>query len=155
MIARGLNPIDERKRDRDIPTFGDLADEVRESLSASFRNEKHKAAQWKSTLVTYAAPLWTKPVDTITADDVLAVLKPIWTAKAETASRVRGRIEKVLDAAKARGIATVKIQPAGRVTSTICYQGQPSWPAAITRPWTMSRCRPSSPSCAADNQWRR
>ena len=44
-----------------------------------------------------------KPVDTITTDDVLAVLKPIWTTKAETASRVRGRIEKVLDAAKAKG----------------------------------------------------
>ena len=44
-----------------------------------------------------------KPVDTIITDDVLAVLKPIWTIKAETASRVRGRIEKVLDAAKAKG----------------------------------------------------
>jgi hypothetical protein len=41
MIAKGLNPIDERKRDRDTPAFGDLADEVR--LSAGFRNEKHKA----------------------------------------------------------------------------------------------------------------
>jgi integrase len=75
---------------------------VRESLSAGFRNEKHKA-QWKSTLETYAAPLRAKPVDIIATDDVLAVLKPIWTTKAETASRVRGRIEKVLDAAKAKG----------------------------------------------------
>jgi integrase len=101
-IAQGLNPIDERKRDRDIPTFGDVADDVREVLSAGFRNEKHKA-QWKSTLETYAAALRPKPVDTIATDDVLAVLKPIWTTKAETASRVRGRIEKVLDAAKAKG----------------------------------------------------
>jgi integrase len=85
-----------------IPTFGEMADQVRAALSAGFRNEKHKA-QWKSTLVTYAAPLSNKPVDTITTDDVLAILKPIWTAKAETASRVRGRIEKVLDAAKAKG----------------------------------------------------
>jgi integrase len=44
-----------------------------------------------------------KPVDTIGIDDVLAVLKPIWTEKAETASRLRGRIEKILDAAKAKG----------------------------------------------------
>src|SRR6476619_7048882 len=101
-IAQGVNPIDERKRDGGIPTFGEMADEVRETLSAGFRNEKHKA-QWKSTLATYAAPLNHKPVDTITTDDVLAVLKPIWTTKAETASRVRGRIEKVLDAAKAKG----------------------------------------------------
>ena len=75
---------------------------MREALSAGFRNEKHKA-QWKSTLATYAAPLRAKPVDTVTTDDVLAILKPIWTTKAETASRVRGRIEKVLDAAKAKG----------------------------------------------------
>ena len=101
-IAKGLNPIDERRRDGGIPTFGDMADDVRASLSMGFRNEKHKA-QWKSTLETYAAPLRAKPVDTIATDDVLAVLKPIWTTKAETASRVRGRIEKVLDAAKAKG----------------------------------------------------
>ena len=67
-----------------------------------FRSARHKA-QWKSTLATYAAPLRDKPVDTIATDDALAVLKPIWTVKAETASRVRGRIEKVLDAAKAKG----------------------------------------------------
>lgn len=101
-IAQGLNPINERKRDGGIPTFGEIADDVREALSAGFRNEKHKA-QWKSTLETYAAPLRAKPVDTIAIDDVLAVLKPIWVSKAETASRVRGRIEKVLDAAKAKG----------------------------------------------------
>src|SRR6195256_2793864 len=101
-IAQGLNPIEERKRDGGIPTFGEMADDVRETLSAGFRNEKHKS-QWKSTLETYAAPLRAKPVDTIATDDVLAVLKPIWTTKAETASRVRGRIEKVLDAAKAKG----------------------------------------------------
>ena len=101
-IAQGLNPIDERKRDGGIPTFGEIANDVREALSVGFRNEKHKA-QWKSTLETYAAPLRAKPVDTIATDDVLAVLKPIWTTKAETASRVRGRIEKVLDAAKAKG----------------------------------------------------
>jgi integrase len=101
-IAQGLNPIDERKRDGGIPTFGEIADDVWENLSAGFRSEKHKA-QWKSTLETYAIPLRAKPVDAIATDDVLAVLKPIWTTKAETASRVRGRIEKVLDAAKAKG----------------------------------------------------
>ena len=100
--AQGFNPIDVRKRDGGIPTFGQMADDVLETLSAGFRNEKHKA-QWKATLATYAAPLRPKPVDTIATDDVLSVLKPIWTEKAETASRVRGRIEKVLDAAKAKG----------------------------------------------------
>jgi integrase len=101
-LAQGLNPIDDRKRSGGIPTFGEMADSVHEALSAGFRNEKHKA-QWKSTLENYAAPLRAKPVDTITTDDILGVLKPIWTLKPETASRVRGRIEKVLDAAKAKG----------------------------------------------------
>jgi integrase len=102
-IAQGVNPIEERKREGGIPTFGEVADEVRQSLSEGFRNEKHKA-QWKSTLENYAVGLRAKPVDNVGTDDVLAVLKPIWTIKAETASRVRGRIEKVLDAAKARGL---------------------------------------------------
>ena len=61
------------------------------------------------TLAVYAKPLHSKPVDTITTEDVLSVLKPIWTEKPETASRVRGRIEKVLDAAKARGYRSGEI----------------------------------------------
>lgn len=101
-LAKGLNPIDERKRDAGIPTFGEMADRVCEALAAGFRNEKHKA-QWRMTLTTYAAPLRAKPVDMINTEDLLAVLKPIWTEKPETASRLRGRIEKVLDAARARG----------------------------------------------------
>lgn len=105
VLAKGLNPIDERKRDGGIPTFGAIADYVREALSAGFRNQKHKA-QWRMTLETYAAPLRSKPVDTISTEDVLAVLKPIWAEKPETASRLRGRIEKVLDAAKAKGYRT-------------------------------------------------
>ena len=82
--------------------FGELADEVVTEQGKSFRNAKHRA-QWKMTLETYAAPLRPKAVDAITTEDVLSVLKPIWTAKAETASRLRGRIERVLNAAKAKG----------------------------------------------------
>ena len=103
LVAQGVNPIEARKRDCGIPTFGEVADDVAEALSAGFRNEKHKA-QWRMTLTTYAAPIRAKPVDAISTDDVLAVLKPIWLEKAETASRLRGRIEKVLDAAKAKGL---------------------------------------------------
>jgi integrase len=105
LLAKGLNPIDERKRDGGIPTFGAMADSVVEALSEGFRNAKHKA-QWRMTLETYAAPLRGRPVDIVTTEDVLAVLKPIWTEKPETASRLRGRIEKVLDAAKAKGHRT-------------------------------------------------
>ena len=101
-IAQGLNPIDERKRTAASLRSGKWLTRYGSPSRPGFRNEKHKA-QWKSTLETYAAPLRAKPVDTVATDDVLAVLKPIWTTKAETASRVRGRIEKVLDAAKAKG----------------------------------------------------
>lgn len=101
-LARGLNPIEARKSADGIPTFGEIADTVCETLASGFRNEKHKA-QWRMTLATYAAPLRAKPVDTVTTEDVLSALKPIWAEKPETASRVRGRIEKVLDAAKAKG----------------------------------------------------
>jgi integrase len=79
-----------------------MAEAVLKSLESGFRNKKH-AQQWRNTLAVYAANLSTKPVNTIGADEVLAALNPIWIEKPETASRVRGRIEKVLDAAKARG----------------------------------------------------
>jgi len=98
----GVDPIAEGRKDKGIPTFGKLADEIAEQLAANFRNEKHKA-QWTMTLTVYAATLRDKPVDTIETADVLAVLRPIWQAKPETASRVRGRIERVLSAAKAKG----------------------------------------------------
>ena len=72
-------------------------------MRPSWRNPKH-AAQWAMTLREYAAPLRRLPVDKITTDDVLSVLKPIWNGKPETASRLRGRIERVLDAAKVQGL---------------------------------------------------
>ena len=56
------------------------------------------------TLTTYAAPIRMLPIDQIQTDDILAVLKPIWFTKAETASRLRGRLETVLNAAKAQGL---------------------------------------------------
>jgi len=72
-------------------------------LPTGFRNAKHRA-QWRTTLTTHAAPIWNKRLADIETDDVLACLKPIWQTKSETASRVRGRIERVLDAAAARGL---------------------------------------------------
>ena len=106
-LSAGVDPLSDKARSTGVPTFAAFADEVRQSLSAGFRNEKHRA-QWKMTLETYAAPLAALRVDAIETADVLACLKPIWTTKPETASRVRGRIEKVLDAAKARGLRTAE-----------------------------------------------
>ena len=102
-LARsGIDPIADRRKDRSTSTFGELADEVTGQLAEGFRNEKHRA-QWRMTLTVYAGPLRAKPVDKIETTDVLAVLRPIWQEKPETASRLRGRIERVLNAAKAKG----------------------------------------------------
>ena len=84
-----------------VTTFGQLADEYIATHERSWSNPKN-AAQWKMTLRNYAAPLHKKPVNGITVQDVLAVLKPHWQRVPETASRLRGRIEAILDAAKAK-----------------------------------------------------
>jgi integrase len=104
-VARGLNPIDERRQSKDVPTFGEVADDLIASLQAGWRNAKHRG-QWKATLETHAKALRPLAVDKVTTEDVLNVLKPIWTTKSETASRLRGRIERVLDAAKTLGHRT-------------------------------------------------
>lgn len=70
-------------------------------MDAGWRSRKH-AAQWTATLTTYAFPVIAdRPVNAVTVQDVMDILTPIWTTKTETASRVRGRIEKVLDYARA------------------------------------------------------
>ena len=102
MLADGLSPLEAKREAEAVPTFGDLADKLVSDLGGQWRNEKHRA-QWKSSLLNDAAPLRPIRVDRITTDDVVATLKPIWTTKPETASRLRGRIERVLDAAKAKG----------------------------------------------------
>lgn len=105
-LEAGKNPIVERDAERApavvVPTFGELADEFVKGQGPQWRNEKHRA-QWSMTLKVYAKPLREMPVDQIDTTAVLDALKPIWTKKPETASRVRGRIERVLDAAKAKG----------------------------------------------------
>jgi integrase len=102
VLAQGRDPIAEkRKVVATTPTFGELADQIVSSLESGWRNEKHRK-QWRMTLTRYAAPLRDKPVDTITVEHVLGVLMPLWTTRPATASRLRGRIEKVLDAATAR-----------------------------------------------------
>jgi integrase len=83
-------------------TFRDVAEAFIDRKEGGWRNEKHRQ-QWRNTLATYAYPIIGEvPVSLIGTDHVLNVLEPIWTAKQETARRVRGRIENVLSAAKAQ-----------------------------------------------------
>lgn len=105
-LAKGINPLDARRKAKQaakaVPTFGACADDFIESKSSQWRNETHKS-QWTTTLAKHAAPLTSKLVNRIETEDVLDVLKPLWAVKPETASRLRGRIERILDAAKAKG----------------------------------------------------
>jgi integrase len=102
-LAKGLNPIEARKAAGRVPTFGECADEFVASMAAKWRNAEH-ARQWAMTLTRYTETIRSMPVNMIETAEVLRVLKPIWEKIPETASRLRGRIERVLDAARAKGL---------------------------------------------------
>ncbi len=111
LLADGLDPIEERDRRRQAAlleaarslTFKECATSYATAHSAGWSNPKH-AKQWVRTLETYVYPtLGALPVQAIDTPLVLKVLQPIWTKKPETAGRVRGRIEAVLDYATAAG----------------------------------------------------
>lgn len=107
LLDAGRNPIDVKRQAKAIDptrpkTFGDLVDKLVPDIVAGFRNEKHKA-QWKTTLDQHAASLRPLLIGDVGTEQVLDVLKPIWLSKAETASRLRGRIEHLLAAAAVKG----------------------------------------------------
>jgi integrase len=111
---QGIDPIESRraaKAERLVAaakaiTFDQAAEAYIAAHRAGWRNPKH-AAQWKATLATYASPVFgTLPASSIDTGLVLKALEAIWTAKPETAGRVRGRIEAVLDWTTARGYRT-------------------------------------------------
>ena len=104
MLRLRQNPIRVARRAKaGRPTFGQVADDFLSAKQSEWRNARHRA-QWEMTLRRYCAPLRSRPVDEIDTAAVLVVLKPLWASIPETASRIRGRIEVVLDAARARGL---------------------------------------------------
>lgn len=128
------NPIEVRRaeqaaaqQDAARTTFGAVATQLHKSKEGGWKNQKY-AAQWLRSLKVYAEPIWSKPVDSVNTEDVLAVLlqevettgadgkpikKTLWSAKAETARKTRSKIEIVLDAARALGmIAADRANPA-------------------------------------------
>jgi integrase len=111
MRLDGIDPIAARKAARSqvrldaakAMTFQECAERYIASHKAGWRNPKH-AAQWPSTLGAYVYPIFgALPVQAVDVGLVMRALEPIWTTKPETAGRVRGRIESVLDWAAARG----------------------------------------------------
>jgi integrase len=110
-VREGGDPIADRKAARDQKrleaakaiTFRQCAEAYIKAHQAGWKNPKH-AAQWPATLTTYAHPVFGElPVQAVDVGLVMKALEPIWTMKLETASRVRGRIESILDWAKSRG----------------------------------------------------
>jgi len=105
-VAAGGDPIEAKRAaasaEAGIPTFGAVADALLAAKDREWRNEKHRE-QWRVSLQVQSSGLRSRPVNQIDTAAVLAVLKPLWQSKPETASRLRGRIEAVLDAAKAQG----------------------------------------------------
>ena len=86
--------------------FQDFAQALIQDMSPQWRNPKH-ASQWANTLRDYAYPIiGQKPIGQINTEDILQILKPIWQTKTETATRLRGRVEKVLAAATIKGHRT-------------------------------------------------
>ena len=115
LVKRGIDPINEKANSikaekaaaelslAQARTFKDVSVEYIQTHEASWKNSKHRA-QWLSTLETYAFPvIGDTPVSDVDADAVEQVLKPIWQSINETATRLRGRIEVILDFAKAKG----------------------------------------------------
>lgn len=112
LVRSGVDPI-QRQREAASAlraavakalTFDDCADSYIKAHEAGWRNVKH-AQQWRNTLKTYAAPVFgSLLVRDVALPHVMAALEPVWTTKNETASRLRSRIELVLDWATARGL---------------------------------------------------
>ena len=114
-VRAGIDPLSEREQQAAASrvaqaqdeaaqlTFYDAAQSYLASRESTWRNAKHRQ-QWHNTLSAYVFPsLGALPVADIGTAEVLAVLEPIWKSKAETANRVRGRMEAIIDAARARG----------------------------------------------------
>lgn len=94
-------------------TFQAVAEAMMDAHEVEWKNAKHRQ-QWRNTLAQYVYPMiGEKPVAEIGTDDVLAALRPIWTLKPETASRVRQRIERVISYAMALGYRERGLNPAG------------------------------------------
>lgn len=114
LLNEGIDPIELRKSEvmarkldaaRTI-TFKGCATAYIAAHEPSWQNQKH-ASQWTNTLKTYAFPkVGDRPVQDLDTESILSILEPIWQIKTETASRIRQRVEVILDWAKVRGYRT-------------------------------------------------
>lgn len=110
-VKQGIDPLEVKEAEQTAleakaTTFRELATEYIADHRPGWRNAKH-GQQWENTLAQYAFPkIGDKPIAEISTEDVLRILKKLWTEKPETASRLRNRIELVIDAGRAKGLST-------------------------------------------------
>ena len=156
LVNDGIDPIEHTRAQAIIPvapkrhsspTFEEMAEAYMADRLKRLRSGVHRD-QWQQTLRTYAYPvIGNMPVSAIETNDVLAVLKPIWESKCETAARLRGRIERILARATVEGLrrganpATWKghlqealpprseVQPVKHLRA-MDYQDVPAWPSS-------------------------
>ena len=107
-LALGISPLEENRKLKIIKnqnlSFEEIATQYIEDFKIEWKNPKH-IQQWSNTLIKYAYPIiGNLKTSDITTDHILKILKPIWTTKKETASRVRQRIERVMFYARAKGL---------------------------------------------------
>ena len=142
-LANGIDPIEAREASTTAAvaagvTFGEFADDYVQSHRPGWSNPKH-AAQWSMTLGdAYCAAIRSKPIVQIGVDDVLSILVPVWQTVPETARRVRMRLEKVLDAARVRGLRSGE-NPArwkGHLDHLLPRHGKSSRGHHAALPWT-------------------
>ncbi len=107
LLGDGIDPIAHSRKSAEIPTFGAEADRWSERREGELKSKTSKA-RIKRALEVYAKPLRGLRVDAVQTHHVVDVLEPIWTDKPETAHKLRGYIEAVLDAAKVRGHRTTE-----------------------------------------------
>ena len=101
--AKRTNLLEQRLAAAQVITFDKATEGFIKANESGWRSSKH-GDQWRNTLATYASPvIGDLPVNAITTAMVMKILQPIWATKTETATRIRGRIEKVLDWAKVQG----------------------------------------------------
>ena len=102
LLESGFDPALPPPAKGESCTFGQAALALIADLEKGWKNAKHKQ-QWRNTLTEYCEPIWHRDVASIDTPDVVSILRPIWKRIPETSTRLRGRIERVLDAARVNG----------------------------------------------------
>jgi hypothetical protein len=155
LVRNNVDPIEHRISQRAKAraeatgsiTFEAYAKQYIAGKEAGWKNEKHRQ-QWSNSLRDYAYPIMGQvAVPDVDTEAVLKVLRPVWNVKKESAQRVRGRIEAILNAAKAEGSEPVRTRRFGAVTLTRCLLGAANRTSSTIPRCPMKRCRSSG------NRW--